>query len=193
MLLIAGVIIHLLQSHDVWLMLVLAMSTVFIVLKKRKSASLNIYFLGFLISALGGVLAENWGISNGFWKYHGLPDRREFPYWLPFAWGLAFSFLYSFESFYIRTLGIKSLRDKLFLTMLASLVLPVFGEIITVYLGVWTYYGDYKILGVPLYAMGLLVLFHTSTFLLLVIVNSYWKRPDPVFSARLIKRNSLKS
>jgi len=192
MLLVAGVVIHLLQDRDVWLMLVLALNAVLIGLRKRKSESANIYFLGFLISATGGVLAENWGISNGLWKYHDLPGGRVFPYWLPFAWGLAFSFLYSFESFYIRVLRIESLRNKILLTMLVSLVLPVFGEIVTVYLGVWTYYGGYQILGIPLYAMGLLVLFHTSTFLLLVIVNSYWKKPDPVFSVRFVKRNLFK-
>ena len=192
MLLLAGVLIHTLQHRDLWLMLILAVFTVYNFSRKRKSGITRIYFLGFLISAVGGVLAENWGISNGLWKYHDLPDGRTFPYWLPFAWGLAFSFLYSFESYFIKLLQIESLRDKLYLTLIVSLILPVFGEIVTVNLGVWTYYGNYKILGIPLYAMGLLVLFHTGTFLLLVFINSYWKTPDRVFSARPFRRKLLK-
>src|SRR5690554_5057424 len=192
MLLLAGVLIHVLQDRDLWLMLVLAVFTVYNFSRKGKSGITKIYFIGFLISAVGGVLAETWGISNGLWEYHDLPDGRTFPYWLPFAWGLAFSFIYSFESYFVRVLQIESLKDKLYLTLIVSLILPVFGEIVTVNLGVWTYYGNYQILGIPLYAMALLVLFHTGTFLLLGFINSYLKTQDPVFSVQLLKRNLIK-
>jgi len=181
---IAGVVISVLHSQDLVVLLILAFFTGLIYLRKRKSKNLKIYFLGFMISAIGGILAENWGIQNGFWTYHDLSDGREFPYWLPLAWGLAFSFLYSFEDYYIKTLKLKSLKGKISLTLFASVLLPTVGEIVTVYLGVWTYHWEYKVLGIPLYAMGLLGLFHTATFLLLYTVNLYWKTKDPVFSAK---------
>jgi hypothetical protein len=185
---IAGVVISLLHAHDLWVMFILAFFTVLIYSRKRKSKSATIYYLGFFISAIGGIFAENWGIQNGLWKYHDLSDGREFPYWLPLAWGLAFSFLYSFEAYYIKKLRLDSFKSKIFLTLFASVLLPTVGEIVTVQLGVWTYNGDYKIAGIPLYAIGLLVLFHTATFLLLYTINLFWKVQDPVFSQKAIKQ-----
>lgn len=188
-LVLAGVIIHLLQSRDFIMMLVLAVITVLVYFRKRKSKSVKLFFLGFTLSAIGGVLAENWGISNGLWEYHDLPDGRTFPYWLPFAWGHAFTFLYSFEAFFIREFKINTLGGKVLLTILCSMILPVIGEIVTVYLDVWTYYGDFKILGIPLYAIGLLALFHTGIYFVLYALNLYWKQPDPVFA---IQNSKLK-
>ncbi|RZK09692.1 MAG: hypothetical protein EOO46_13060 [Flavobacterium sp.] len=181
---IAGIVISVLHSEDLVVVLVLAFFTSLIYLRKRKSKNFKIYFLGFSISAIGGVLAESWGINSGLWTYHNLSDGREFPYWLPLAWGLAFSFLYSFEAYFIKTLKLKSLKSKITLTILSSILLPTVGEIVTVQLGVWTYHSELKIFGIPLYAMALLGLFHTATFLVLYTVNSYWKMHDPVFSAK---------
>lgn len=180
---IAGVVISVLHSQDLIVMLILAAFTGLIYLRKKKSGDSRLYFLGFLISAFGGVLAENWGIQSGLWTYHDLSDGREFPYWLPLAWGLAFSFLYSFEVYYVKSLKLKSLKNKIILTVLASTLLPTVGEIVTVQLGVWTYHSEFKIFGIPYYAIGLLGLFHTATFLVLYWVNLYWKTQDPVFSA----------
>jgi len=180
---IAGIVISVLHSQDLVVLLILAFFTGLIYLRKRKSKNFKIYFLGFFISAIGGILAENWGIQSGLWTYHNLSDGREFPYWLPLAWGLAFSFLYSFEDYYIKTLKLKSLKSKITLTLLSSILLPTVGEIVTVQLGVWTYHSELKIAGIPLYAMALLGLFHTATFLFLYTANLYWKTQDPVFSA----------
>lgn len=179
---IAGVVISVLHSQDLIVMLILAAFTGLIYLRKKKSGDSRLYFLGFLISAFGGVLAENWGIQSGLWTYHDLSDGREFPYWLPLAWGLAFSFLYSFEVYYVKSLKLKSLKSKIILTVLASTLLPTVGEIVTVQLGVWTYHSEFKIFGIPYYAIGLLGLFHTATFLVLYWINLYWKTKDPVFS-----------
>lgn len=185
---IAGVVISVLHDRDLLVALILAAFTCLVFMRKRKAKNFKIYFLGFMISAIGGILAENWGIQNGLWTYHDLSDGREFPYWLPFAWGLAFSFLYSFEGYFIRTLNLKSFSSKIVLTLLVSIGLPTVGEIVTVQLGVWTYQGAYKIAGIPLYAIGLLCLFHTSTFLLLYTINLYWKTNDIVFSAKPFKK-----
>lgn len=179
---IAGVVISVLHSWDLVVLMILATFTGLIYLRKKQSKHVKLYFLGFIISAFGGVLAENWGIHTGLWTYHNLSDGREFPYWLPLAWGLAFSFLYSFEVYYIKTLKLKSLKNKIILTLFASTILPTVGEIVTVQLGVWTYHSEFKIFGIPYYAIGLLGLFHTATFLVLYWINLHWKTQDPVFS-----------
>ncbi|MDD3004602.1 hypothetical protein [Flavobacterium sp.] len=188
---VAGVLISVLHSQDLLLMFILAAFTGIVYLRKRKLKHAKIYFLGFAISAIGGILAETWGIESGLWTYHDLSQGREFPYWLPFAWGLAFSFLYSFEDYYIQTLKLNSINTKIVLTLFSSILLPTVGEIITVQLGVWTYNSEYKLFGIPYYAMGLLGLFHTSTFLVLYWVNVYWKTQDPVFSTQLHKTSKI--
>ncbi|MGK4567726.1 hypothetical protein [Flavobacterium sp. 3HN19-14] len=119
------------------------------------------------------------------WTYHDLSNGREFPYWLPFAWGLAFAVLHDFEKYYIKELKIKRLENKILLTLLATAVLPTIGEIVAVNLGVWSYVGNYKILEIPLYAIGLLMLFHTTVFLLLCAINLRWKTSDLVFAINL--------
>jgi len=181
---IAGIVISVLHHLDLIVFFILAAFTALIYLRRRKSKNFKIYCFGFLISAIGGIIAENWGIQSGLWTYHDLSNGREFPYWLPLAWGLAFSFLYSFEQYYIKTLKLKSLKSKITLTLIVSALLPTVGEIVTVQLGVWTYHSGFKIVGIPLYAIGLLCAFHTATFLLLFTVNLYWKIPDPVFSTK---------
>lgn len=178
---VAGVIIGLLHHHDLLVALILAAYSVVVYLRKRKTDGATLYFLGFILSALGGVLAEHWGISNGYWTYHDLPDGRTFPYWLPLAWGLAFTFLYSFEKAYILAFRITSFPAKILLTLLVSAVFPTIGEIVTVKLGVWTYSWPHQILGIPLYAIGLLMAFHSGMYLLLCRIGKMWRTTDPVF------------
>jgi len=181
-LVVAGVTIHLFQDRDFVMMLILLFFTIIQFYRRRKSPSLKLYYIGFFMTAIGGILAENWGIYNGLWEYHDLPDGRTFPYWLPFAWGLAFTFIYKFEAFFIEQLNIKKFQSKILLTTLCAMFLPLIGEIVTVQLGVWTYYGPLQFFGVPLYAVILLVLFHTTTYLLMIKINQKLNLPDPVFS-----------
>lgn len=178
---IVGIFIHLLQEQDILLMLILLVLVVLAIRRKLNSPNRAHYYLGFGLSALMGVCAEIWGITNNLWEYHGLPNGREFPLWLPCAWGLAFSFIHNFESFYVKHLQLNSFKQKLILAILASVILPTYGEIVTVNLGVWTYHSDYKLFGIPYYAMFLLTLFHTSIFTFLYyfeksnIYNKYFK------------------
>ena len=181
---VAGLVISVLHDKDWIVALLLGGFCVTVFLRKRKSPHAVLYLVGFLISAIGGVLAEDWGISSGLWVYHDLPDGRNFPYWLPFAWGLAFSFLYSFEYCYIKVLQLWRPMQKIILTILVTALLPTIGEIVTVQMGVWTYYGPYQLFGIPLYAIGLLVAFHTSVFLVLCGLNAFFKMNDPVFSLK---------
>jgi hypothetical protein len=180
MLAVAGVIIHLLQDKDLILAALLAVGLVLKFLRPGKKTL--VYTLGVIFSAIGGVLAEKWGISNGLWEYHDLPEGRTFPYWLPFAWGHAFSFMYSFERNYIKLLNITSPTAKIGLAVATSAILPTAGEIVAVQCGVWTYYGPFQILGIPLYAIGLLVLFHTGIYLVLAVINAKYQIGDAVFN-----------
>lgn len=186
LLVLAGIVISLMHQWDILVMLILLMCAVFIFVRKRKSKSAKIYLAGFLISAIGGILAENWGIQSGLWTYHDLPNGREFPYWLPFAWGLAFLYLYSFEAQFVKGLRLKTVQSKISLTILVAAILPTVGEIVTVQMGVWTYQGKFKILGIPLYAVALLMLFHTGTFLVLYMLNQRWKIQDGVFARTVV-------
>lgn len=185
----AGVLIGTLHDNDLLVMFILMGITILMFIRKIRKNQPKIYYLGFVLTAIGGVLAEHWGIYNGLWKYHDLSHGRTFPLWLPFAWGLAFSFTHNFKSFMVQELNLQSFRSKLILSMLTAMFLPLIGEIITIQLGVWTYYGPYQILGVPLYAIFLLTLFHTSMFVLLTKVNERLQMDDIVFlnSKQLIK------
>ena len=191
-LIFVGVLIHLLQNRDLWMMLILLIYAVNKLYRKRKDANFKIYFFGFGITMIFGVLAEIWGISNGLWEYHELPNGREFPYWLPMAWGLAFTYLYSFELYFVEKWKLKTLNSKILLAMIIAMTLPVIGEIVTVQLGVWTYYGKFQFFGIPLYAIILLTLFHTGTYLMMCYINLYWKIPDPVFTIENKKRVQIK-
>lgn len=161
---IVGIFIHLLQKQDILLMSFLLVFVVLAIKRKWNTPNRTLYYLGFTISALMGVCAELWGITNNLWEYHGLPNGREFPLWLPCAWGLAFSFLHSFESFYVKHLKLDKFKKRLILAIIVSIIIPTHGEIVTVNLGVWTYHSNYMLFGIPYYAMFLLCLFHTSIF-----------------------------
>jgi hypothetical protein len=41
-----------------------------------------------LLTCFGGIVGENWGVANVYWKYHEI--NKALPLWLPFAWMLAF-------------------------------------------------------------------------------------------------------
>ncbi|UMY64456.1 MULTISPECIES: hypothetical protein [unclassified Flavobacterium] len=178
---VAGAVIGVLHQDDLTVAFLLAAYSIVVYLRKKKMPGAKLYFLGYILSALGGVMAEHWGISNGHWTYHDLSDGRTFPYWLPFAWGLAFTFLYSFERAYILAFRIRSFGVKFCLTLLVSALFPTIGEIVTVKLGVWTYHWPYQVLGIPLYAIGLLMAFHSGMYLLLCWTGKRWRVSDPVF------------
>ena len=72
--------------------------------------------------------------------------------------------------------------SKIFLALLLALILPVFGEIITIYLGVWTYYWPYQIFGVPLYAFICLVFVHMLVYTILHFICRKYKIKDVVFN-----------
>ncbi len=180
---IAGLAIGYLHAYDFLLgMLLLTRILVLIYTDYIKSSSKNwILLAGMLLTGTLGVLVEIWGVSNGYWEYHDLTNNRQLPYWLPLAWMYAFRFIYKLERQVIAILNLKKLRHKTYLAIFITAVLPVFGEVITINLGVWTYSWPYQFLGVPLYAIICLVVLHMGINFLLSLVVRKKKIYDPVF------------
>ena len=178
---IAGVLIGVLKSYD-WIVAILLLLKILHVIYVNilKSTNKNwILLIGMLLSGVGGILAEHWGVSNGYWTYHEV--SRALPLWLPFAWMLAFYFLYRIEVGLIQHLQHKTTQNKLIIAIWLSLIVPAVGEMITINLGVWTYDWPYQILGVPLLAFGCLVAFHMVIYLILSAVCKKYKVDDLVF------------
>lgn len=179
---IAGVFIGLIKSYDWIVAIVLILKIIHVIyVNIWKSETKNwILLAGMGLSGVGGILAEHWGVSNGYWTYHEVP--RELPLWLPFAWMLAFYFLYRIEAGLIQYLKHQTVKNKLIIAFWLSLIVPAVGEMITINLGVWTYYWNYQILGVPLLAFGCLVAFHMVIYLILSFACKKYRIQDVVFS-----------
>ena len=135
---------------------------------------------GFLLTGFGGIVGETWGVANGYWEYHKV--TRALPLWLPFAWMLAFHYLYKLERNLIPLLTHQTKKNKIILAALLALILPAFGEVVTIYLGVWTYYWPYQIFGVPLYAFLCLLFVHMLVYVILNFVCKKYNIKDIVFN-----------
>jgi|TARA_R110002049_G_scaffold67310_9_gene174986 hypothetical protein len=181
-LVIAGVLIGVLKKYDAVIAGILILKIAHNIYKDiLKPKEKNwILLVGMLLTCFGGIVGETWGVTNGYWKYHEV--TRELPLWLPFAWMLAFHYLYKLERNLIPLLKNKSQKNKIFLALLLALILPAFGEVITIYLGVWTYYWPYQILGVPLYAFICLVFVHMLVYTILHFICKKYKIEDIVFN-----------
>ena len=179
---IAGLLIGLLKSYDLFIALILLIKIIHVVYKNVIISKIKNWILlyGMSLTGLAGMIGENWGVSNAYWEYHKV--SRELPLWLPFAWMLAFYFLYSIESRLIPYLKYKTIKNKLIIAFWLSLLVPAFGEIITINLGVWTYYWPYQLFGVPLYAFMCLVFVHMIVYGILAFVCKKKKINDVVFT-----------
>ena len=185
-LLIIGSIIGYFHKYDFLLLLLLICIFAYRFYKDTKSRyeknKAYILLVGTFLSGLLGVCAEVWGIENGYWLYYDLSNNRQFPYWLPLAWGLTFMFFYRIEENILKLINISSLKMKLLMVLLLSAVLPTFGEIITIYFGVWNYTWPYQLLGVPALAIFLLVIFHTTIFLFFMFICKKYNIQNKVFN-----------
>ncbi len=179
---IAGLLIGLLKSYDLIIALILLIKIIHVVYKNVIISKIKNWILlyGMSLTGLAGMIGENWGVSNAYWEYHKV--SRELPLWLPFAWMLAFYFLYSIESRLIPYLKYKTIKNKLIIAFWLSFLVPAFGEIITINLGVWTYYWPYQLFGVPLYAFMCLVFVHMIVYGILAFVCKKKKINDVVFT-----------
>ena len=182
-LILAGVIIGLFKKYDLILAVLLFLKVLQNCYKEIIKPQTNknwILLIGMLLTGFGGIVGETWGVSNGFWEYHEV--TRKLPLWLPFAWMLAFHYLYKLERNLIPLLSHQTQKNKIVLALILALILPAFGEVITIQLGVWTYYWPYQILGVPLYAFICLVFVHMLVYTILHFVCKKYNIEDVVFN-----------
>ena len=181
-LVVAGLFIGYLKEYDFCIAVILAAKILHNIYKDIvKPIQKNwVLLIGMLLTCFGGIVGENWGVSNEYWAYHAV--ERTLPLWLPFAWMYAFYFLYKLELKLIPLLKNQHQKNKVLLALLLALMLPAFGEVITIYLGVWTYYWPYQLLGVPLYAFICLVFVHMLVYTILHIVCKKYKIEDVVFN-----------
>ena len=179
---IAGFLIGFLKSYDAIIAIILFLKILHVIYKNIIIAETKnwILLIGMIVTGFGGMVGENWGVGNNYWEYHEV--SKELPLWLPFAWMLAFYFLYSIESRLIAFLKNKTISNKLIIAFWLSLLVPAFGEVITINLGVWTYYWPYQIFGVPLYAFICLVFVHMLVYGILSFICKKWKIKDIVFT-----------
>ena len=179
---IAGFLIGFLKSYDAIIAIILFLKILHVIYKNIIIAKTKnwILLIGMIVTGFGGMVGENWGVSNNYWEYHEV--SRKLPLWLPFAWMLALYFLYSIESRLIAFLTNKTISNKLIIAFWLSLLVPAFGEVITINLGVWTYYWPYQIFGVPLYAFICLVFVHMLVYGILSFICKKWKINDIVFT-----------
>jgi hypothetical protein len=182
-LVVAGILIGVLKNHDgiiAFILIAKIFHNLYKSILRPKTHKDWILLIGMLLTGFGGIVGETWGVSNGYWEYHQV--SRSLPLWLPFAWMLAFHYLYKLEAHLILLLTHQTKKNKLILALLLALILPAFGEIITIYLGVWTYYWPYQILGVPLYAFICLVFVHMLVYTILHLVCKKYQIKNVVFN-----------
>ena len=182
-LIIAGVFIGYLKEYDAIIAGFLILKVIHNIYKeviKPKTNKNWLLIVGMLLTGFGGIVGETWGVTNGYWEYHEV--TRELPLWLPFAWMLAFHYLYKLERNLIPLLKQQTQNNKIVLAIILALILPALGEVITIYLGVWTYYWPYQIFGVPLYAFICLVFVHMLVYTILHFVCKKYKINDVVFN-----------
>ena len=186
-LIIGGGIIGLLHPYDILVAVLLTALLAYklsVEFRKESSSSkVRLLVFGVLIQAICGVLIELWGIHNDYWTYHNLPSNRDFPLWLPTAWGFTFLYFYRFEKGLFENIPNLSFTAKLGCVILIYSVYPTFGEMVTINLGVWTYAWGYQLFGVPLLAIVLLTLYHSAVYVVYWGVLRKLKISDPVFNA----------
>ena len=181
-LIVAGLLIGFLKQYDLIIAVLLVLKichNIYVEVIKPKHKNW-LLLIGMLLTGFGGIIGETWGVTNGYWEYHKV--SRELPLWLPFAWMLAFHYLYKLERNLIPLLRKQSPQSKIILAIILALILPAFGEVITIYMGVWTYYWPYQIFGVPLYAFLCLLFVHMLVYTILHFICKKYEINDVVFN-----------
>ncbi|APZ46801.1 hypothetical protein BW723_11120 [Polaribacter reichenbachii] len=182
-LIIAGVLIGVLKQYDLIIAILLILKIIHNIYKEiiqPKTDKNWLLLAGMLLTGFGGVVGETWGVANGYWEYHEV--SRDIPLWVPFAWMLAFHYLYKLERNIIPYLKNQTQKNKIVLAIILALILPAFGEVITILLGVWTYYWPYQLFGVPLYAFLCLLFVHMLVYTILHYACKKYKINDIVYN-----------
>lgn len=136
---------------------------------------------GMFFTAISGLIVEIWGTYNGYWIYLDIPENIEIPFWVPFAWGLAYKTLYKVELILLP--HFTSQRSKwIFCIMLPAVVFPVIGEIFVIYFGTWNYTWQPQYFGMPPLAIFLLCVFHVGIVVTMCKICQKFSIIDPVYS-----------
>lgn len=135
---------------------------------------------GMFFTAICGLLAEIWGTYYGYWVYLAIPENIDIPFWVPFAWGLAYKTLYKVELILIPHFSSKASK-WIFCIMLPAIVFPVIGEIFVIYFGTWFYTWQPQYLGMPPQAIVLLCIFHVGIVITMCKICQYFSINDPVY------------
>ncbi|MEX2591164.1 MAG: hypothetical protein WD426_00220 [Anditalea sp.] len=185
-LILAGAIIGIFHQYDHLVAGFLMIYLIYTLARKIKDNDDEkwIYLIGVSLTSILGVACENWGISNQYWSYHNLDNNREFPYWLPIAWALAFTYIYRIEKEIILIKNIQSIPSKILLALIISMIFPTIGEMVVINFGAWTYHWPLQFLGVPLLAVILLMIFHTGINFMLMAICKQLKIKDVVFTLK---------
>ena len=165
------------QYHQIIAVLVAA-KVIYELVSKVILKNNRVLLMGMLITGAIGSVSEHIGVTYGYWEYHDVTNY--IPYWVPFAWMSAFTFLYKLESRVFPLLTNK--KSRLIYTASFILLFPTLGEIITINLGVWTYHIPYKILGIPLLAIFGLCVIHTGVDAFLKHFSKKYNLADVVYN-----------
>ncbi len=156
-------------------LLVLALATSFL-RKYRRGVEVRLLLLGTVLTLIVGTAAELWGTRSGYWTYHDLPVGRLLPAWVPVAWALAYHLIYGLEA---RLAGFG--RPLLAATLICAWF-PWLGEVAAIASGVWTYHWPWRLAGVPILAVGLLIVAHLGIYLMVGWTARTWNLSDPVYA-----------
>lgn len=185
LLLMASIISYFKSYHYYLGVLLLVLILIYLILSYKKvGINKSVFWLsafGIFFTSITGFIVEKWGTYNGFWIYLGIPKNIEIPFWVPFAWGLAYKVLYRAERILIQYFS-SPIKKWIFCVMLPASVIPVIGEVFVIYFGTWKYTWQPQYLGMPLIAIVLLCLFHLSIVITMCKICQKFSIYDPVYS-----------
>lgn len=150
--------------------------------KELDRAVFKLTIFGILFTGILGLIVEIWGTSFGHWTYLGVPENTPIPFWVPFAWGLAYKSLYRVEKSLLPYFDTPA-KKWFYAVILPAMILPTIGEIFVINFGTWVYHWHPQYLGMPPLAIFLLVVFHVGIFLAMCKICQIYSIKDPVYNA----------
>jgi len=169
---IAAIVIGYFHAQEDILLIALGLTVVYKLLKEPKN-SRGLFLLGMLLTGSLGVFIEYFGTKWNYWEYHDI--QGQLPTYLYFVWMLAFAFLYSLERKVFTHFNQISSINRMSVCILILIVYPTLGEIITIYLGVWTYYFPYQFYGVSHHTILSIACVH---ILINYLLSIFYKRKN---------------
>lgn len=181
---LAGILIGYLHEFDTIVACILLLKAIHSIydLGFKKGQKNWIVPIGMILTGIIGIGSEYLGVTYNHWEYHDIGNHL--PHWLVLAWMLSFSFIYKIERGIFDSLKDKSLKNKIIWALFVAFLFPVFGEVITIYLGVWTYHIPYQFLGIPFLVYVGLPFIHLCINAALFYINKKYNFKDSVFSVK---------